>query len=277
MKTMLRSSIVLNFALVACLAWLMVTGKNNSSNPTPPVVTEAKPQTVVTSATPLPTGTPANMETKPFSWSQLATGDYLNYIKNLRRIGCPEPTLRAIVTADVDAVYQKRDQVLEKALSDLMNSPWSVRVGAAGMESTLRADMQKIPDEETADVASLLGLNITSSPTATSASDSAITSASNDIATPTQMAQAGPLPLVFQPVDPKAMHLTDNQLEVIQELQTSFNAAMSGANLDPNDPAYRQRWQTNQRQTDEMLAAMLGRRFSDNYQMQAEAQTSSGN
>ena len=53
-------------------------------------------------------------ETKPpaaaatavtFRWSQLEAGDYPTYMRNLRAVGCPEETIRDIITADVASQY----------------------------------------------------------------------------------------------------------------------------------------------------------------------------
>src|SRR6266540_412681 len=42
-----------------------------------------------------------------FHWSQIEASDYPTYIANLRAIGCPEETIRDIVTADVASLFQE--------------------------------------------------------------------------------------------------------------------------------------------------------------------------
>ena len=48
------------------------------------------------------------MVMESFSWSQVESGDYRTYIANLRTIGCPEPTIRDIISADVGNLYARR-------------------------------------------------------------------------------------------------------------------------------------------------------------------------
>jgi LysM repeat protein len=43
-----------------------------------------------------------------FSWSEIESADYEQYIKNLRDIGCPEQTVRDIIVADVKELYLKK-------------------------------------------------------------------------------------------------------------------------------------------------------------------------
>ncbi|HLP75997.1 MAG TPA: LysM peptidoglycan-binding domain-containing protein [Candidatus Paceibacterota bacterium] len=43
-----------------------------------------------------------------FSWSEVESTDYPTYIANLRRIECPEQTIRDIIIADVNTLYSRR-------------------------------------------------------------------------------------------------------------------------------------------------------------------------
>jgi len=43
-----------------------------------------------------------------FSWSEVESPDYAAYIRNLRRIGCPEKTIRDIIVADVNDLFTER-------------------------------------------------------------------------------------------------------------------------------------------------------------------------
>ena len=44
----------------------------------------------------------------PFDWRQVESGDYLQYIANLRAIGCPEKTIKDIIVADVNDLFASR-------------------------------------------------------------------------------------------------------------------------------------------------------------------------
>jgi hypothetical protein len=43
-----------------------------------------------------------------FEWSQIESSDYARYVENLRRIGCPEVTIRDIIVADVNHLFAER-------------------------------------------------------------------------------------------------------------------------------------------------------------------------
>jgi hypothetical protein len=47
-------------------------------------------------------------KTNSFSWSQLESTDYRQYIANLRAIGCPEATIKDIILTDVMRLYAQR-------------------------------------------------------------------------------------------------------------------------------------------------------------------------
>ncbi len=42
------------------------------------------------------------------TWQDIESADYATYVGNLRAIGCPEPTVRDIVVADVNALFARR-------------------------------------------------------------------------------------------------------------------------------------------------------------------------
>jgi hypothetical protein len=44
----------------------------------------------------------------PFHWNQVESEDYETYIANLRGIGCPEPTIRDIIVAEVNQLFARR-------------------------------------------------------------------------------------------------------------------------------------------------------------------------
>lgn len=43
-----------------------------------------------------------------FTWSEVESDDYAIYIKNLRQIGCPEETIRDIILAEVNELFNQR-------------------------------------------------------------------------------------------------------------------------------------------------------------------------
>jgi hypothetical protein len=43
-----------------------------------------------------------------FTWAEIESNDYQTYIKNLRAIGCPEPTVRDIIVAEINSLFERR-------------------------------------------------------------------------------------------------------------------------------------------------------------------------
>ena len=81
--------------------------------------------------------------------------------------------------------------------------------------------------------------------------------------------KTAPLPLVFRSVDPKSMKITPDQQKVIDRLQQSFLDQIGDANQDPNDPAYRERWEQARPLVDQQLKAQLGQSFFLRYEAAA--------
>ena len=57
-----------------------------------------------------------NTMIKPFNWESLESSDHKQYIANLRSVGCPQETIRDIIRADVNRLYDgKKTQVRQQA------------------------------------------------------------------------------------------------------------------------------------------------------------------
>jgi hypothetical protein len=55
--------------------------------------------------------------------------------------------------------------------------------------------------------------------------------------------------------------MPSRQTEVINDLRQKFQAELARWNQPPGDPAYRRRWQQAQRESDDLLAGLLGGQF----------------
>ena len=249
MKTSLKVSLLLNLVLVGGLilnwasvhremAAVSVSNEVKAGTPVPAAIVSTPPKL-------------APAEPEPFRWSQLDAKDYHVYVKNLRAIGCPEPTVRAIVTADVDAVYRNYGQQLKANLSKLENGSLSTQLGSFNSERAMKAELQQLPDEEASKINDLLGLKpAPAQTTVASASDANVS-----------------VPLVLQNVDVGALNLNDDQKQAIAGLRQDFLQQIGGTNQDPNDPAYLARWQKAQVDADNMLMGTLGNEAYTKYQL----------
>jgi hypothetical protein len=262
MRMILRISLLLNFVALIGLAVLLATRNSTSLMRAPASPTAAFRATNITVpiskarvenvAEPRPAPVAA-----PFQWSQLYSSDYRIYVKNLRATGCPEPTVRAIVIADVDSVYQLFANQMEKKLSALEGDSWSKQVGAFSSELAWRAALRKIPGEESAKIADLLGLKPAPEQVAASARAVAIPSS------PT-----GPLPLALQDIDLSTLNLNADQKQLVADLRQRFLQQVGDPVRDQSDPAYLERLKKAQPEMDGILKAMIGTSAFENYQLE---------
>lgn len=128
-RSLLLASLLLN--LVLGLAWLTSTARARKAevNPGP-----ARAGTTPAASVPAPPPAGAG-ERRAFHWSEVESADYPVYIANLRRIGCPESTLRDIILADVNQLFAPRYAALGAQAPELA---WWGRLDA---RQPLRAEL----------------------------------------------------------------------------------------------------------------------------------------
>ena len=191
----------------------------------------------------------ADSNPEPFRWSELESTDYRTYLANLRRVGCPAQTIRDILIADVHSAYARRRERLERALR-------------GGDAAPAEAELAELRREEASLLATLLG--------------DAPPAPQPDAKTPPWILakrNARPvMPLVLGSIDPAALLLNEGQIAIISQVRQQFQQEIGVQ--DPNDPAYRQRWNAAQRNADDRLRGMLGSKVYIQCQLQAANQTS---
>lgn len=176
----------MNVALLATVIWQAQHGRSFQIGPEPPLchseTTPANssgssaPAVVVTDTPPASArSTPAlasEEATSPtnrpsFDWHQVESADYQTYIKNLRAIGCPEETVKDIVTADLlQAFAERRARVMAERYQDFQF--WKSDSTASTTRAQLETRRREVDEEMTAALASLLGTTV-SPPTTKSA------------------------------------------------------------------------------------------------------------
>ena len=246
MKTWLRISVAANCILTAAVVGLLSQLRGFSILSPSPKTARFPPQAAGDTPPPV-----RQIEQEPFRWGQLESPDYRTYVANLRRIGCPEQTIRDLITADVHAVYARQ---------------------ASGQKRVLRgawegqgADQDVLP-EEAAVIETLLGRQAPPTPPV-AYSEAALPRRSR---LPVKAQNNTVLiPVAFASVDPDAVQLSEQQIEAVNEVRQRFRQELSETSLGASDPTYRQRWQTAQCNADEMLCALLGRPAYLQYLMQA--------
>jgi hypothetical protein len=114
LQRLLMISIVANLVCLAGLFWLF-TDRQPSTGPSQPapVAASSAPSRALGQAAPVER---IVREVEAFHWSQIEADDYQTYVENLRRIGCPEETIRDLVKQDLDKLYdQRKADILSKA------------------------------------------------------------------------------------------------------------------------------------------------------------------
>lgn len=107
-------SLTLNVLLVGLIGWLGRTGAHTPGGRTQSGwLTNRVLRSAPRTSRPAIRGTAAASEIiETFHWSQLESSHYHHYVANLRAIGCPEQTVRDIITADVNSLFAPRVRAL---------------------------------------------------------------------------------------------------------------------------------------------------------------------
>lgn len=138
-KAILLSSVAANVVLAVVL---LKTA--NSSKPQENAAAESAVAFPAKAATPQTTApadatpaVPAAANPQQFDWRLVESEDYRKYIANLRAIGCPEETIRDIIVADVNKLYEsKRKQLVGPAKKFEFWKPGAMMGAAVDTERT---------------------------------------------------------------------------------------------------------------------------------------------
>lgn len=111
-RRLVFGSVFLNFLLIAWIAWSLVAARSAPSllQGSDPASSPTSPSQAASSTTSLTIDAPAFEP--PIRWSEIESSDYLQYVANLRAIGCPELLVRDIITADLTDTFSKRARAI---------------------------------------------------------------------------------------------------------------------------------------------------------------------
>ena len=228
-------------------------------------------------------GAPAR---RAFYWDQLGGArDYPSYVANLRAAGCPEATVRDIVSGDVARAFafQRRRLRLDGAGSGAWSRERETQLVKAllGTASSVDDTLATSNQEKAVTTASAGTAAAVATDLGQAASNSVLAPAPNaatGFPTATTQEQPAPgapaqlpaphYPVVYQDAIAAAPQLSAAEQAVIARVQQQFVADIGGLNQNPQDPAYRARWQTAQQQADDALRASLGAQFYLNSRLQ---------
>ncbi|HLH52073.1 MAG TPA: hypothetical protein VKY92_00435 [Verrucomicrobiae bacterium] len=212
-KQLLKISIFGNLLLAALLAAVAFEHK-----PTPRVPSPIEGSSNSAVNQPYPNLPSDSVHQTRFSWRQLESTNYGTYVSNLRAIGCPEQTVRDIISADVHALFELKRAQAGSSSQDAAH--WTV------------------PEEKKV-VAFVVG-------------DPGLQEA------PGVVSRQWATPLVLAPIDPGTVQLDPEQQAALFELRGQFVEQVGGTNQDPADPDYAAKYQNAQAESDRLLRGMIG-------------------
>lgn len=211
-KTFLVISLFLNLGLAAALLRPTAPAPTAvppvaapEATPAPPVAAPAtRPRTVTQVVT--------NTLSQKFDWNAVESDDYKKYIANLRAIGCPEETIRDIITADVNKLYESR----RKALA---GPPKKFEFWKAGVFMGAATDPERTEKER--------ALNLEKRALLTELLGSAPDEKPDLVASTANQLEAM---FDFLPASKR-----NKVFEAMQDMQTKMQKAMKGGSPDPED------------------------------------------
>jgi hypothetical protein len=154
-KVILILSFCLNAALIA--GWFVVRPtapvvKNETIAPVvvPRAAKSTRPDRIVSTNT--------VVQERNMDWATVESPDYVEYIKNLRAIGCPEETVRDIIIADINKLYASKIAALYPSPKDIPF--WRVEDRLARNEERERDEQRRdLEDEKRELIKELLGID----------------------------------------------------------------------------------------------------------------------
>jgi hypothetical protein len=93
-------SLGLNLVLAAAWFYALARQKPNRSGPDSGLVETSPPPFIIK--------TNVVVRRQYFTWQEIESTDYRTFIANLRSIGCPDPTIRDIIVAEVNSLYDRK-------------------------------------------------------------------------------------------------------------------------------------------------------------------------
>lgn len=105
LKTILAVSLLANIGLAVVAFRPTTSAPTAEAVTTPAKPVETKPKVVKQVVT--------NVVTKKMTWETVESTDYKEYIANLRAIGCPDETIRDIIIADVNKLYDRKKKEIK--------------------------------------------------------------------------------------------------------------------------------------------------------------------
>ena len=99
-----------------------------------------------------------NVSVPQINWRMVESEDYRKYIENLRSIGCPEETIRDIITADVNKLFEARRKEMRAASTNKFEFWKSGAMFSGMMDEEKIKQRQELAKEKRELLTALLGV-----------------------------------------------------------------------------------------------------------------------
>lgn len=275
MKRVLQISIASNVLLAAAFSFLFFWGRQQ---PVAPIAVVELPASIP--------------KLSPLDWKQIDSPDFLTFIANLRAAGCPEATIRDIITGELTEIYAEQEQQTPAAATQPTNhttpSPAPARTAAqiqAERDRAIAALLHPAPDESSPQTTA--AIIFADAPDAGGAVSPATTTAAV-VETIPPRARGPTYPAVAMhntvPATSSAAQASANgsalaapqmspqEQAMLDKINGDFVNAVGGPDQDPNDPAYQARWDAAQAESDAQYKKFFGGRAYVQKQIQAARQ-----
>jgi hypothetical protein len=222
-KNILNISLFLNLLLLTGCLWLLQKPRQPFPTHEETVSASHPPSETIKNSLPTP---------ERFSWRQLETDDYVQFVSNLRGVDCPEPTIEAIVSNELEGLYTERVKQLESTYAKTSD------------KRNLATEIQALWTEEKALLSKLLGYN--PAPENQKLETVANTESQMDFV----------IPAAFALISAENSGLDADQISILEGLKSGFISQLG--TYKPSDPEYQSRWKEAQPALDRKIRTLLG-------------------
>lgn len=219
----------------------------------------------------VPPGPASSLVKAPvFHWRDLDSPDFAVFVANLRKIGCPEPTIRDIVDGELREIYAKQAKEPKEASFALLNPAGTGSaslLGAPGRQS--RSEEQRLRV-----LASLLTPETAANPGTAPAPTAQTAPLANSKAVVSVLTQAEQIPAAFQVGDDPATPPSTQELSTVvsdanldaetasqlTRMRQDFAASLSQDSTSPapGSAEYLRQWMKAKRESDDRFSSMYG-------------------
>ena len=243
----------------------------------------------------VPQSSPSAVAAQAFHWRQIDSADFPTFVSNLRSIGCPESIIRDILKGELTEIYAEKEKAaMVPAVQNEVRPNPSSAVSAGTLPRQTVFEVRAERDQTLAALLAPAGpAKRLDSPITHDVQPAAIAPA--NLGNPQNMVQKAQAPAPVYPVfashvlgstnsgsaspksgtetnetgaSPAAAPVSAAEQMALEKIQNDFVQAVGGADQDPTDPAYLEKWKAAQQMSDDQYKKFFGGRAYVRRQME---------